>query len=545
MPPKGGKQNRLPYANVVGSKDTKVLPPKIIPNIKARESQENNSFIACEVLDRNAVPQLDYDKRYLDALASIFYIGEGCCSSVILKSHEHSIISLYLTYNADLLSPRIKSILDGIQKTINSSVSKLDDKDLNIDTVCNLLVYEYLVFNTNFSSSAKTLNASLLYESSEKIDNLRKKISEARGKFKVLNESLRTNYATTMFDVLLYYYQLQIKKFDEMSYIKEQYTKKGQSIEFYKQIEKEIFSLYNSSKVIIKDYRLLLSEPMSMSKELYECFVRPLQDVTKLLSFMQQRDITNINYELISNISDTGLNGIEELHTEVNIAFHYSKTGDILPEDKPYIGLSKLSCYVCHKVLDILGYSHRGTHGLCFGGWNMQLKLKASNINDINGEERLTQDQMIKIIKITGEIEEQYKGIQKEDLSQYMRNGDFNDTTRLRQDRRLSTDENFEIESLRTYKSNLPPKAKVQNIGEHKEPEEKAISALPKLDVESKKSPVTKGDNKPPIFSAGSLNNSFDVLAEDQSDDNFQEGEAGSDNVKTLGARSFIDNDLD
>lgn len=114
--------------------------------------------------------------------------------------------------------------------------------------------------------------------------------------------------------------------------------------------------------------------------ELMKLILRPLQNVVKLASYIEKK-LPELELKLGENLTflDNNLrkigdpdNGVE-VHAEVRVA-HFLKQ---LPAVKEvYIGVSRLCCAGCHKVLDDSGYEHRGTSGMFFPDWKYSLGTK-------------------------------------------------------------------------------------------------------------------------------------------------------------------------
>lgn len=108
--------------------------------------------------------------------------------------------------------------------------------------------------------------------------------------------------------------------------------------------------------------------------ELMKLILRPLQNVVKLAGYIEKK-LPELELKLDKNLTflDNKLGKIGdfdsgvEVHAEVRLA-HFLKQE--LPTVKEvYIGVSRLCCAGCHKVLGDDGYEHRGTSGMFFPDW--------------------------------------------------------------------------------------------------------------------------------------------------------------------------------
>ena len=90
--------------------------------------------------------------------------------------------------------------------------------------------------------------------------------------------------------------------------------------------------------------------------KLISVVLRINQDVIKLSKFHYR------NVEIIALLDNP-----EKVHGELVVATKLALSGAL-----PYIGISKLSCYLCHEALDYFHQEHRGTHGtLYLNGFNI------------------------------------------------------------------------------------------------------------------------------------------------------------------------------
>ncbi|WP_417905426.1 hypothetical protein [Candidatus Tisiphia endosymbiont of Micropterix aruncella] len=124
-------------------------------------------------------------------------------------------------------------------------------------------------------------------------------------------------------------------------------------------------SFTNLIEPFTSTYKKMLTT-MSNDQDLHchiNTFLRPLQDSYKLYGHLTRFPIEYGNIEI------EALPNLDNVHCESNIVNKFPFI-DFL--DTNYIGVSKLSCGYCHPYLEKKGYMHRGTHGVCDEGWNLQ-----------------------------------------------------------------------------------------------------------------------------------------------------------------------------
>ena len=83
--------------------------------------------------------------------------------------------------------------------------------------------------------------------------------------------------------------------------------------------------------------------------------IRPYQDIQKIISFSNKVGNKSVTYEVADNI--------EGAHAELAASnYYFGKYGE-----KPgYVGISKLSCYLCDELLTVEDQPHRGGHGILY-----------------------------------------------------------------------------------------------------------------------------------------------------------------------------------
>ncbi len=143
----------------------------------------------------------------------------------------------------------------------------------------------------------------------------------------------------------------------------------------YIEIEKLIRLINNKdSQSILGQYELTLtklglllkedfnSDPESLKvtqdlfdKKTIQMLLRPYQDIIKIINFSHEQGKQFIEYELINNT-----NGAHAELAASSFYFHKYQT------KSKYLGISKLSCYLCDLILSKEDQGHRGTHGILY-----------------------------------------------------------------------------------------------------------------------------------------------------------------------------------
>lgn len=90
-------------------------------------------------------------------------------------------------------------------------------------------------------------------------------------------------------------------------------------------------------------------------KKTLEMLVRPYQDIQKIVKFFNKIGNNKIVYEIIDNP--------EGAHAELTASSYYFAKNGNNPE---YVGISKLSCYLCDELLNVENQPHRGGHGILY-----------------------------------------------------------------------------------------------------------------------------------------------------------------------------------
>lgn len=127
--------------------------------------------------------------------------------------------------------------------------------------------------------------------------------------------------------------------------------------------EAKIYHSYIQVLTVMKTNKVGKDE--DFKKEIYKMIIRPFQDVLKVVETLK----------IYQKISFKAVRNDDNAHAEVAISACDVESDK---EDKysGYIGISKLSCYLCHTLLDKLDVPFRGTHGIFYGhGWSLPNKL--------------------------------------------------------------------------------------------------------------------------------------------------------------------------
>jgi hypothetical protein len=362
------------------------MPPKKRQPPQKKQQLENNCFIALDVSDKgsNQAPSC-YDQRYLDALANIFHVHSLCAAVIPESKNDHNWF-FRLSYNTPSTGTKV---IPELVTIVTTALNSLKKPETDINEVSKLLLYAYLVTNISLPGDLqKIILLQTSEEVSEKIKAFRHSIMQCGAKFK-------------------------------------------QGLQSKKPVDQDI-------ALVLKQYDLILGCKGKIDNELYDNFLlRPMQDIIKLLSYFSRESVYAISINVINKEPSLYL---DTDHAEINLAFYAFK--HINKEQFNYIGISKLSCYPCYITLEELGYEVRGTHGLCFKGWNKQLALKAGI--DIDH----------KMLEVVDNIRQKKQNLQekseakKEIGESYNEEGDFTPLVLMRQYRKLSIDSDLEENSM-------------------------------------------------------------------------------------------------
>ncbi len=136
-----------------------------------------------------------------------------------------------------------------------------------------------------------------------------------------------------------------------------------------KYIEEQTTLANKNKKQLVDKYTKLFSDIDSLGVDGFEILnklklslLKPLQDVKKLLVYLKEQD-KEFECELLINKSSKGL------HAEVYLKSEFPDLKEL-----PYIGISKLCCACCHEVFEKSGDGHRGTHGMYYDYWWINMR---------------------------------------------------------------------------------------------------------------------------------------------------------------------------
>lgn len=330
-----------------------------------------------------------YDQRYLDALAAIFHV-QGKCAAIVPYNDK-----FYLSYNETSYTIDKK----GIKKEGSAfKIKKLIEENLNLQDIESLL-FLYLSYNKNFTLTISEENLEQLYNVPEGLQNQLKHIYDM-----IIENTQKLIDDTTVQPLINNLLQQKVKIEEDIFKAKSEFnTLKEEILEQSNVLkhaiqgiqsknsgkERQVFdpnklkyldiedtSLTEGKKYPAYKYREIISSYFQLKElipklknfsetesdgflNLVKNFIRPLQDIEKLVHYVSEHYIT-VAVEIIDNPNSA--------HAETNLAAAFPKLGE-----DTYIGIAKLCCGACDSVLDaVFHYQHRGTHGLV-DKWNAPL----------------------------------------------------------------------------------------------------------------------------------------------------------------------------
>lgn len=252
-----------------------------------------------------------YEFRYLDALARIFDIKpKNPCTSVVSLGGKKEEYQIAIAFNSDSNQQNtadLKKVAVLLQQAI---VDKGKVAGFMIEVLSKSQCYMYCI--------GKIQEKLKLYDV-EKIDHpfIQETLTNITKFIMLVNSKDIT---------ALERYEIALITLGKL--LKEDFKDDNKSI----QLVKEIFD-----------------------KKTVETLIRPYQDIQKIITFSQKIGKELITFETINNP--------EGAHAELAASSYYfvkySKKSD-------YIGISKLSCFLCDQVLFQEGEGHRGTHGILY-----------------------------------------------------------------------------------------------------------------------------------------------------------------------------------
>ena len=254
-----------------------------------------------------------YNFRYLDTLSRIFDVKpkNPCTSVVPLKDGKKEEYKIAIAFNSNSNQHNItdlKKVSGLLQQAIEN---KNNIAEFMIEALSKSQCYIYCM--------GKIQEKLKLYETVE-INNplIQETLNEIKQLIMCVNSktvnavSKQYEIALTKLDVLL---RTDFKSDNEST-----------------QLRKEIFD-----------------------KKTVEMLIRPYQDIQKIIIFSQQTGKQFITWEVVDNP--------EGAHAELaTSSFYFIKHG----EKPDYVGVSKLSCYLCDQVLTLDNQVHRGTHSILY-----------------------------------------------------------------------------------------------------------------------------------------------------------------------------------
>ena len=181
----------------------------------------------------------------------------------------------------------------------------------------------------------------------------------------------------------------------------------------------------STAATVVKLYNDLLQKGNLDDKFPADLVIRPLQDATKVGTFVKKSKESGTipllksiafhdSYEKPKSQNNHAEIKLKKLLKNPPKEIAIQNEVSMTEIKQQYIGISKLCCYHCHRKLGI-NFLHRGTHGLLFSDYISKYKKELFGKIPLSG-----------------------------------------DNARLRcQKRKLSTDEEFETESLKAFKTTV------------------------------------------------------------------------------------------
>jgi len=265
--------------------------------------------------------------RYLDSLSGILAI-QGPCAAVTFYNGK-----FFVSYNSSPTDPTQNILREVVPLLVQKSVKELLPYYLIFNTEFTKTIENYIDHNIEELRKCDPQLIKGLLRWIKSIEDYKNNLEKICYSNQELEEVYKTKPKAVLSDTALDTLRENINsKFEIISKVIHDKPRKFE----------EIFSQYiqfmNSVSVLIDD------------KDFKSILIRPLQDIEKACHYLKTLD--DVQFEIIENP--------RKVHAEVNIAKEFPCIG------KVYIGVSKLCCGACDETLDLYGYLHRGTHGVCF-----------------------------------------------------------------------------------------------------------------------------------------------------------------------------------
>ncbi len=302
----------------------------------------------------------EYDKRILDALASLFHLKAPV--TAVYKNHD----KLFVSYNVQA-EDRIKSQIKlGKNFLITGSVDDLLNFYLLmnvdfIDFIASQCRYEWLKLYQIYQEVNENVS---FIEFKQEYIKTKKDLPQNLSKledFVALYKKLSSLSQKPFVDLI----EQKNKSLKDVNKISDKKIKEKSLEELelsFIQKEKELlFKVASNYKdfYIIKEYMELVSSLKVDKTEFRELLFRPMQDCFKASYFIKQ------GYKIDDVII---LDNKDDVHADTNVVDHFP-----LLKSFDYVGVSRLACGYCHEYLNQKTAFHRGTHGVIDPQWKMNL----------------------------------------------------------------------------------------------------------------------------------------------------------------------------
>lgn len=305
------------------------------------------TYLSCSKSDQYY--KFNYNIRILDALASLFHI-ETKCSSVFRYKDV-----LYISYNKQIHIKEKQKVEKTLQITFEALKNNLKDDVLVMYLLHNI---DFNTFLTNqYKFEQDVCFKKKLKSFSDLLDGSRTflqftDIEEESDKIDKFNELFTTNseFTNAIGEIGVQIYK-SLENFSKAA-------EKAKRCLYIK-----IIADYEDLILSLKEYKGLIHSAEEKNIQIKEQFLRPLQDISKILYKVHHAGYRIDSVEILDNKFN--------LHAEQNIILYFPKALIEGEGYDSYIGVSKLCCTLCHKYLELHGYKHRGTHGTWDSKWIM------------------------------------------------------------------------------------------------------------------------------------------------------------------------------
>jgi len=380
------------------------------------------------------------DSRFLNALCRIINIDKGfiCVSSGVKITEKECEFLIATNINPNSIS----------EKNVRTVFQKLYDETLSYKEALSDSV-DYQNFRNKVDTTIKTNEKCIKYKNNDIIESIKTFISSEKAKTKL--QVAKKKFTDTQKK----FAQIDVNKIEEkdilfinefLELIKNTKETPEQAL---LESQYELFSVLFNNKDKIKD--------IGIDEELLIFLIRPYQDFMKVKTVFKQfkNDTIQIKLKFLPNP--------EGIHAELVIINEKGLNG--------YIGVSKLSCPLCHNFLEQTKENHLGGHQKYCSSYKVPSldRLDQNNkdivyakiadilLSYIQGALHLTKESFNEAICSTAK-----KG--KGELDKVLRNkmdSDFNEYPR-----KLSIDEGIEKAITITLKNKVKNDQKIKQVDE-------------------------------------------------------------------------------